>query len=132
MRELLGKIEAREATVNEEAGCLREQIARLTEQLAAAECTLERLKTTHETLLELAGEDHPSSGEQLPSAYQQILALFEDAGDGLRARDLSRALGNGSEPRHTEGTRAKLKRLVGRGILTEPEPGLFTLPRPAN
>lgn len=28
------------------------------------------------------------------------------------------------------GEHPKLKRLVGRGILTEPEPGLFTLPRP--
>jgi hypothetical protein len=26
--------------------------------------------------------------------------------------------------------RAKLKRLVNRGILTEPEPGLFTLTQP--
>lgn len=36
----------------------------------------------------------------------------------------------GTEPRHTEGMRAKLKRLVNRGILTEPEPGLFTLTQP--
>jgi hypothetical protein len=28
--------------------------------------------------------------------------------------------------------RAKLKRLINRGILTEPEPGLFTLPRPTS
>ncbi|MGW0884719.1 transposase [Streptomyces sp. NPDC002671] len=53
--------------------------------------------------------------------------------DGLRARDVCRALGLGTEPRHTEGMRAKLKCLVNRGILTEPEPepGLFTLTPPA-
>ncbi|AJT69861.1 hypothetical protein T261_8267 [Streptomyces lydicus] len=41
-------------------------------------------------------------------------------------------LGSGTEPRHTESVRAKLKRLVDRDILTEPEPGpgLFTLFRP--
>ncbi|ADI13141.1 hypothetical protein SBI_10023 [Streptomyces bingchenggensis BCW-1] len=33
-------------------------------------------------------------------------------------------------PFNTEGMRAKLKRLVNRGILTEPEPGLFTLTPP--
>ncbi|MEU7707653.1 hypothetical protein AB0B43_20590 [Streptomyces nodosus] len=38
--------------------------------------------------------------------------------------------GTGLEPRHVENLRAKLKRLVSRGILTEPEPGLFTPPRP--
>ncbi|MCX5315469.1 hypothetical protein [Streptomyces sp. NBC_00154] len=32
-------------------------------------------------------------------------------------------------PKHTEDIRSKLKRLVSHG-LAEPEPGLFTLPRP--
>jgi len=33
-------------------------------------------------------------------------------------------------PKHTESTRAKLKRLVSLGFLDETEPGLFTQPRP--
>jgi hypothetical protein len=33
---------------------------------------------------------------------------------------------------HTESLRAKLKRMVARAVLTEPEPGLFTLPRPGH
>jgi hypothetical protein len=37
----------------------------------------------------------------------------------------------GTEPKHREGMRQRLKRLAGRGILTETEPGLFTLTRPA-
>ncbi|QEV06412.1 hypothetical protein CP972_12665 [Streptomyces prasinus] len=37
----------------------------------------------------------------------------------------------GRRPLPLEGVRAKLKRLVSRGILTEPEPGLLTLPRSA-
>ncbi|WP_406320397.1 hypothetical protein [Streptomyces sp. NBC_01637] len=32
-------------------------------------------------------------------------------------------------PKHTEGIRPKLKRLVSRSVLAEPEPGLFTEPR---
>ncbi|GAA2688214.1 hypothetical protein GCM10009864_72620 [Streptomyces lunalinharesii] len=36
----------------------------------------------------------------------------EKAGEGLRAKDVCQALGPGTEPRHTEGIRAKLKRLV--------------------
>ncbi len=34
-------------------------------------------------------------------------------------------LGLGTEPRHVEGMRSKLKRLVERGILTEPSSGLL-------
>ncbi|MEU8833877.1 MULTISPECIES: hypothetical protein [Streptomyces] len=33
--------------------------------------------------------------------------------------------GLGTEPRHVEGMRSKLKRLVERGILAEPSSGLF-------
>ncbi|WP_225859346.1 hypothetical protein [Streptomyces albicerus] len=75
-------------------------------------------------------EHSQGTDELLPSAYRHILALFEGTEDGLRAREVRQALGTGTENRHVENTRAKLKRLVSRGILTEPEPGLFTLPRP--
>ncbi|MGW2369900.1 hypothetical protein ACWCZ5_30535 [Streptomyces sp. NPDC001667] len=127
MRELLEKIETRQQLVSETAERLRDQIAQLTEQLAAAEQTLNRLETTRETILELAAEDGTPAPEPLPAGYREILALFEQTGEGLRAREVSRVLGLGPEPRHTENTRAKLKRLVTRDILTEPEPGLFTL-----
>ncbi|MYT29293.1 hypothetical protein GTY73_10770 [Streptomyces sp. SID8354] len=110
---------------------MRDQITRLTEQLAAAEQTLKRLETTQETILELAAEDGTPPPEPLSTGYHEILALFEQTGAGLRAREVSRALGLGPEPRHTENTRAKLKRLVTRNILTEPEPGLFTLAKAA-
>ncbi|MFB7668891.1 hypothetical protein ACFC1R_34065, partial [Kitasatospora sp. NPDC056138] len=98
--------------------------------LAAAEDTLKRLEITRETLAELAAEDGIQPPEPLPPGYREILAAIEKTWDGLRAKDVCRALGLGTEPRHTEGTRAKPKRLVSRGILTEPEPGLFTMPQP--
>jgi hypothetical protein len=45
----------------------------------------------------------------------------------LRAKAICRALGIGTTANHTESLRAKLKRLVTRGVLTEDRPGLFTL-----
>ncbi|TDC85929.1 hypothetical protein E1193_01080 [Micromonospora sp. KC606] len=45
----------------------------------------------------------------------------------MRAKDICHALGTGTIARDTEGLRAKLKRLVGRQILAETEPGLFVL-----
>ena len=77
---------------------------------------------------------HARSGIDGPGAdttpgnptYQQILAVFA-AGQPLRAKDICRALGVGVTANHTESLRAKLKRLVTRGVLTENTPGLFTL-----
>ncbi|AKA01701.1 hypothetical protein SAZ_03785 [Streptomyces noursei ZPM] len=106
------------------------QIGLLTEQLAAAERTLERLDITRETMLELAAEDGIEPLEPLPPGYREVPAAFERAGRGLRAKEVCEILGIGTEPRHTESVRGKLKRLVDRDILTEPEPCLFTLTPP--
>lgn len=57
-------------------------------------------------------------------AYPQIIAVFTSGAGRLRAREVCQALGSGIDPRHTEGMRSKL---VARGILTEPEAGLFAL-----
>ncbi|MEU4347640.1 hypothetical protein [Streptomyces sp. NPDC023838] len=123
----MDKIETRQKLVRETAGHLREQVAELSEQLATAELTLERLQTTRETLLELAAEDNAEPPEPLPPGYREVLAAFVKAGHGLRAKEICEILGIGTDPRHTESIRAKLKRLVDRDILAEPEPGLFTL-----
>lgn len=88
------------------------------------------LETPRETALELATEDGAPPPEPLPHSYREILALFEQNGDGPRARDVCRTLGLGTEPRHTEGMRAKLKSPVNRDIPAEPEPSLFTLTQP--
>ncbi|MFI6495362.1 hypothetical protein [Streptomyces sp. NPDC050564] len=129
MKEILAKIEARQELIRDTVERLREQITHLTEQLAAAEDILNRLEITRATILELATEDGAPPPDPLPPGYREILALFEQAEEGLRAKDVCRALGLGTEPRHTENTRAKLKRLVNRGILAEPEPGLFAQSR---
>ncbi|MGW1871636.1 hypothetical protein ACWCPS_39780 [Streptomyces mauvecolor] len=114
MKELLDKIEARQQLVRETAGQLREQITLLSEQLADAERTLERRQITRETMLELAAEDGIEPPKPLPPGYRQVLAAFEQGGHGLRAKEVCEMLGIGTEPRHTESVRAKLKRLVDR------------------
>ena len=126
---------------------LREQITALTARLSAAETELADLATTRKTVLELTATAEPAPGgvaeptataETTTTAtltdptlarasYQQILAVFGTATTALRAKDVCRALKISVIPKHTEAIRPRLKRLVKRQILTEPQPGLFTL-----
>lgn len=131
VRELLEQIEARRARTGRTVEELREEIARLTEQLATTERALERLEITRQTVLELAAENDTAPAGSLPPGYREVLAVFTRGGIGLHAKDVCRALGGGTEPRHVESMRARLKRLVERGVLAEPDPGLFVLPQPA-
>jgi hypothetical protein len=70
------------------------------------------------------GQDGQVGGQGLPVAYRDVVEVLADAGP-LRARQVCQAVGTGAEPRHREGMRIKLKRLVERGWLVETEPGLF-------
>ncbi len=66
----------------------------------------------------------------LPSpVYQQVLDVFAASDGPLRCKQVCEQLGLGSEARHLEGMRSRLKRLVRRGRLVEPDPGVFALPR---
>jgi hypothetical protein len=131
---VLELIAQREAAASVTAGRLREQIATLTDQLTAAETELAELAVTRNTLLRLTGQPDPSTtpadATTASPAYQQILAVFSTATGGMRAKEICRALGAGTTANDTESLRAKLKRLVARQILTEPEPGMFTLVPP--
>ena len=69
------------------------------------------------------GQD--GDGWGLPVAYRDVVEVLADAGGPLRARQVCQAVGAGVEPRHREGMRIKLKRLVERGWLVEASPGLF-------
>ncbi|HWS36448.1 MAG TPA: hypothetical protein VN408_27400 [Actinoplanes sp.] len=114
---------------------LREQIGKLTDELRIAETELSDLATTRTTLTRLTSTNEPEIPNDGPldnTVYQQILTAFKD-GDSptLRAKDVCQAIGLGTEPKDTEGTRAKLKRLVKRGILTEIGPGKFALTEPS-
>jgi hypothetical protein len=68
--------------------------------------------------------DGDVDGRVLPVAYRDVVEVLVQAGP-LRAAPVCQALGIGGEPRHREGMRVKLKRLVSRGWLVEAQPGLF-------
>jgi hypothetical protein len=119
---------ARENAANAARDALREQITKLTDELSAVDAELADLATTRQTLLTLVGHESTSTDATIVSEpYQRILAVFASGTSGMRAKDVCRELGTGIEPKDTEGIRAKLKRLVNRHVLTETEPGLFTL-----
>jgi transposase len=125
---ILDLIAAREAAATAAADDLRAQIAKLTGELAATESDLADLQITRQTLAKLTHSQVTAADPTITSEpYQQILAVFDPNGSGMRAKDVCLALGTGLTPKETEGIRAKLKRLVNRQILTETEPGLFTL-----
>jgi hypothetical protein len=131
---LLDRLADREREITDEAQRLRAQIDQLTARLTESEQELEHLRITRRTAAALAADlaEPAPPRPDLPEhpLYPQILAAFADTGRPLRARDLCDALDLGFEPKSIEGMRAKLKRLVGRGLLTEPEPGLFAQNHP--
>lgn len=129
MNSLFTMIAGREADVRATVEELRAGIDKLTEQLTAAETELSRLTITRETAMSLGytePDDDPDATVAQP-AYLNILAEFERADGPLRAGQLCQILGVGTEPKHREGMRARLKRLASRGILEETERGLFVL-----
>ncbi|MGA5305997.1 hypothetical protein ACPCHT_39370 [Nucisporomicrobium flavum] len=125
---VLDLIAAREAAASAARDELLQQQAKLAAKVAAIDAELADLATTRQTLTKIL-EDEVTASEPavISEPYQQILAVFTPDRGGLRAKDVCRVLGIGTEPKDTEGIRAKLKRLVNRQILTESQPGLFTL-----
>ncbi|WP_229073380.1 hypothetical protein [Actinoplanes sp. DH11] len=125
---ILGLIAEREATAQHTRGELRQQIAALTEEATRIDAELADLATTRHTLRALAAAEFTTDEPTvISSAYQQILAVLGAATTGMRAKDICLALDIEPLPKHVEGARAKLKRLVSRNILTETQPGIFTL-----
>jgi hypothetical protein len=125
---ILGLIAEREATAGHNAEQLREQIASLTTELARIDRELADLATTRTTVHNLAATEFTADDPTVISAaYQQIIAVLSTATAGMRAKDICLALGIEPLPKHVEGARAKLKRLVTREIVTETKPGIFTL-----
>lgn len=135
-RWLLDKIDAREQALTSQLEQTQAEIDVLTARLGELGEQVEHLRITRKTLIDLAGDDGTAEPAASPPvvpghpAYQQILTVFADQGRPLRARDLCQALDLPIVSKNTENIRAKLKRLVSRGILLETEPGLFTQPRP--
>jgi hypothetical protein len=125
---VLGLIAEREAAAALAAGQLRTQITTLTSELAGIDSELANLATTRDTLRALAKTEFTADDPTvISSAYQQILTILRTTPAGMRAKDICLALDIKPLPKHVEGARAKLKRMVSREILTEDPPGVFTL-----
>ena len=132
-RSILDLLTEREQAVRTHAEYLRVQLDQLTGQVGELEAELADLATTRKVLLTLeAGETEHHRPPNLPDnpVYQHILTTLTDADGPVRAKDLCQALDTGLEPKHIEGMRSKLKRLVGLGLITETEPGLLALHHP--
>ncbi|SCE76333.1 hypothetical protein GA0070618_3963 [Micromonospora echinospora] len=125
---ILDLITAREATADQAADRLREQITALTADLARIEGELADLKVTRTTLRILTAAEFTADDPTIASApYQQILTVLDTTTTGMRAKDICLALGVDPIPKHVESARAKLKRMVKHHVLTENQPGVFTL-----
>jgi hypothetical protein len=125
---ILDLITERETDARQAADRLHAQITALTAELAQTDSELAALATTRATLRTLAAAEFTADDPTIASApYQQILEALTATPTGMRAKDICLTLGVEPSPKHVEGTRAKLKRMVNRQILTEDEPGVFTL-----
>jgi hypothetical protein len=125
---VLGLIAEREAAAARAAEQIRTQITTLTSELAGIDSELADLATTRHTLRAVAKAEFTADDPTvISSAYQQILTVLRSAPAGMRAKDICVALDIEPLPKHVEGARAKLKRMVSREILTENPPGVFTL-----
>lgn len=127
VQQLLDGIELRERQLAAQAG---ELAARVREVEAEREVLQVTAKTIRAMAADLDLEQPPAPALPDGAAYQQIMGVFDHEQRPLRARDLCLALDLPILPKYTEGTRAKLKRLVSLGFLDETEPGLFAQPRP--
>jgi len=133
---LLDRIDAREHILTGQIEQTQAEIDTLTARLSELSEQVEHLRISRKTLISLAEEDPTPAESSAPPmvsnhpAYQQILAVFGEVGGSLRARELAMALDLPLTRNDIQNLRAKLKRLTGRGILVETEPGLFTQPRP--
>ncbi|MGW0087272.1 hypothetical protein [Streptomyces sp. NPDC003393] len=127
LQPLLDALGIQEEAARALADDLRGQITELQDRLREAETHLEHLAITRKTITGLA-DRLPASSPDLPEHpdYPRILAVFNEATGPLRARDVCEALDHELLPKNIEGTRAKLKRLVKLGLLTEVDIGNFT------
>jgi hypothetical protein len=151
-----GLLDAHEVSVRAKVDALREQVARVSAELSAAELALEHVSITRATLAlvvtgtgpVLAATTQVQAPERtvdrgpgaslvprwhadlteahLPAGYRRLWMLVRDAPTPPRARELAASLGLEDTAAKREGVRSKLKRLVARGWLRENTPGCFS------
>ncbi|MET8949174.1 hypothetical protein ABZX30_38145 [Streptomyces sp. NPDC004542] len=129
---VLARLEEQEREIATQAEATQAHIMELTAQLEEFGRLAEEVRITRKTLLALPEPASPVPPPvKLPDhpAYQQIMAVFAAADAPLRARAVCEAMDLEIAPNNVNNVRLKLKRLAGRGILIEPEQGLFAKPQ---
>ncbi|MFJ8153470.1 hypothetical protein [Streptomyces sp. NPDC094468] len=129
---VLARLEEQEREIATQAEATRAHITELTAQLEEFGRIAEEVRITRKTLLALPEPASPTPPPvKLPDhpAYQQIMAVFAATDAPLRARAVCEAMDLEIAPNNVNNVRLKLKRLAERGILIEPEQGLFTKPQ---
>ncbi|CAG6392147.1 hypothetical protein NMG29_31355 [Streptomyces cocklensis] len=123
---LLEALDLQEDAARALADDLRAQTEDLQARLREAEMHLEHFTITRKTVTGLA-DRLPAVAPDLPDHpdYPRILAALNHTTEPLRAKDLCEVLGHEQLPKNVKGNRAKLKRLVKLGILTEADIGNF-------
>jgi len=133
---VLARLDAHETLLARRAAVLEQQLEELTAELHEITSKREDLRVTRKTLIELDADvpippQTPRPHEALPEnpAYGEILDALHNATSPLRARAVCEALDLGTSATAVNGMRHKLKRMVDRGVLAEPEIGLFAIRR---
>jgi cell division septum initiation protein DivIVA len=146
---LLDRLAERRAGLAEQAQRLRTELAEVEaelERMASAEQVVAQLLAETDSDADggqggqarLAGPPRPALAvphradgadvEDLPADYRRLVQIVAEegpSGQGVACKRVTAKLGLPGEPRHREGVRVKLKRLVARGWLAESTPGRF-------
>ncbi|MFE7671203.1 PspA/IM30 family protein [Streptomyces albidoflavus] len=105
---------------------LREQIERLTTDLAETKARLAELAATRKVIDGLTPPNHTTAPAETATAtaYQRIVTMFnEHPGKALRVRDLHERIGLPTDEPSINVTRSRLGRLAHQGFLEQPGRG---------
>ncbi|GAA2611676.1 MULTISPECIES: hypothetical protein [Streptomyces] len=126
--ELLRLLQTEHDETAARADHLREQIERLTTDLAETEARLAELAATGKVIDGLTPPDQaPAPAETaIATVYQRIVTTFnEHPGEVFRVRDLHEHLGLPTDEPSINVTRSRLGRLVRQGFLEQPGRGRY-------
>ncbi|MEU1459056.1 PspA/IM30 family protein [Streptomyces avermitilis] len=124
--ELLRLLQTEHDETAARADHLREQIERLTTDLAETEARLAELAATRKVIDGLTPPDHAAAPAETATVYQRIVTTFnEHPGKVFRVRDLHEHLGLPTDEPSINVTRSRLGRLVRQGLLEQPGRGRY-------
>ncbi|MEW1914929.1 hypothetical protein AB0442_42370, partial [Kitasatospora sp. NPDC085895] len=124
--ELLQLLQAEHDETAARAHSLREQIERLTAELADTEARLAELTATRKVIDGLTLPDHEPAPSDTDTVYQRIVTAFNGHPERVfRVRELHELLGLPTDEPSINVTRSRLGRLVRQGVLEQPERGRY-------